>query len=67
MSYIYSVCSQILVDTQQKKMALKEIEARHLEILTLEQNIRVGINHFSHACVLNRLRQLTPCVKACTI
>lgn len=33
--------AQILIDTAQKRQALGEIEARHQEILRLEENIRV--------------------------
>ena len=32
---------QILIDTAQKRQALGEIEARHQEILHLEENIKV--------------------------
>ncbi len=32
---------QILIDTAQKRQALGEIEARHKEILDLEENIKV--------------------------
>ena len=33
---------QILVDTAQKRQALNEVEARHMEIIQLEANIRVS-------------------------
>ena len=38
---------QILIDTAQKRQALGEIEARHQEILRLEENIRVS-SHGTH-------------------
>ena len=34
---------QILVDTAQKRQALNEVEARHMEIIQLEANIRVSL------------------------
>jgi len=59
----------ILIDTAQKRQALGEIEARHLEIMQLEQNIRVGliIAHFMYIVLVPMVTcnwSLTPCVKA---
>ena len=45
----FAVCNtccfllQILIDTAQKRQALGEIEARHQEILHLEENIKVDM------------------------
>ena len=39
---------QILVDTAQKRQALNEVEARHLEIIQLEANIRVSVSFPFH-------------------
>ena len=41
-SEFLSISSQILVDTAQKRQALNEVEARHMEIIQLEANIRVS-------------------------
>ena len=34
---------QILIDTAQKRQALEEIEARHLEIFLVEEKVMVGL------------------------